>query len=105
MPLDQNPHQTVTLQCMRAGFLCPKCDKFACFHTRQDQNELDDFLPEPTSFVSRSQAHFPALFKRIMTLLLYFCLLVKHVNKSTIFVFGAFVYHFKNTISSFVTIF
>ena len=27
-------------QCMRAGFLCPKCDNFACLHTRQDQNEL-----------------------------------------------------------------
>ena len=26
-------------QCMRAGFLCPKCDNFACWHTRQDQNE------------------------------------------------------------------
>ena len=26
--------------CMRAGFLCPKCDNFACLHTRQDQNEL-----------------------------------------------------------------
>ena len=27
-------------QCMRAGFLCPKCDNFACLHTRQNQNEL-----------------------------------------------------------------
>ena len=27
-------------QCMRSGFLCPKCDNFACFHTRQDQNDL-----------------------------------------------------------------
>ena len=27
-------------QCMRAGFLCPKCDNFACLHTRQDQNVL-----------------------------------------------------------------
>ena len=27
-------------QCMCAGFLCPKCDNFACLHTRQDQNEL-----------------------------------------------------------------
>ena len=26
-------------QCMRAGFLCPKCDNFACLHTGQDQNE------------------------------------------------------------------
>ena len=25
---------------MRAGVLCPKCDNFACLHTRQDQNEL-----------------------------------------------------------------
>ena len=24
----------------RAGFLYPKCDNFACLHTRQDQNEL-----------------------------------------------------------------
>ena len=23
-----------------SGFLCPKCDNFACLHTRQDQNEL-----------------------------------------------------------------
>ena len=41
----------------------------------------------------------------ILTLLLYFCLLVNHINKQIIFVFGAFVYYFKNTISSFVTIF
>ena len=27
-------------QSMRACFLCPKCDNFACLHTRQDQNEL-----------------------------------------------------------------
>ena len=27
-------------QCIRAGFLCSKCDNFACFYTRQDQNEL-----------------------------------------------------------------
>ena len=39
-------NQTVTrfgcvgFQCMRAGFLFPKCDNFACLHTRQDQNEL-----------------------------------------------------------------
>ena len=44
MSLDQNSHQTFldasTFQCMRAGFMCPKCDDFACLHTRQDQNEL-----------------------------------------------------------------
>ena len=27
-------------QCMRAGFLCLKCDNFACLPARQDQNEL-----------------------------------------------------------------
>ena len=27
-------------QWMRAGFLCPKCDNFACLHTRQGQNKL-----------------------------------------------------------------
>ena len=27
-------------QCMRTGFLCPKCNNFACLHTCQDQNEL-----------------------------------------------------------------
>ena len=26
-------------KCMRAGFLCPKCDNFAYWHTRQDQND------------------------------------------------------------------
>ena len=35
----------------------------------------------------------------ILTLLLYFCLFVKHVYKPNIFVFGDFVYHFKNSIS------
>ena len=30
----------LVFQCMRTGFLCPKCDNFACLHTRQDQNEL-----------------------------------------------------------------
>ena len=29
-----------TFQLMRAGFLCPKCDNFACLHIRQGQNEL-----------------------------------------------------------------
>ena len=29
-----------TFQCMHTGFLCSKCDNFACLHTRQDQNEL-----------------------------------------------------------------
>ena len=37
-------------------------------------------------------------------LLLYFCLFINHVNKPNIFVFWAFVYYFKNTISFFVTI-
>ena len=47
MPLDQNPHQTVTrlgasaFQCVRASFLCSKCDNFACLHIRQDQNALN----------------------------------------------------------------
>ena len=27
-------------QCTHAGFLCPKCDNFACLNTRQDQNVL-----------------------------------------------------------------
>ena len=40
----------------------------------------------------------------IPLLLLYFCLFSDHVNKPIIFVFGAFVYNFKKTISSFVTI-
>ena len=48
-------------QCMRAGFLCPKCDNFAFLHTRQDQSELHlkrwfFFLPKPTSSVSRSRS-------------------------------------------------
>ena len=34
----------------------------------------------------------------ILMLLLCFCLFVDHVNKLIIFVFEAFVYHFKNTI-------
>ena len=41
----------------------------------------------------------------ILILLLYFCLLINHVNKPIIFVFRAFVHHFKNTISIFLTIF
>ena len=46
MPLNQNPYQIVNrlgasaFQCMRVGFLCLKCDNFACLHTRQDQNKL-----------------------------------------------------------------
>ena len=46
MPLDQNPHQTVTrfgcvgFSMYACGFLCPKCDSFASLYTRQDQNEL-----------------------------------------------------------------
>ena len=34
----------------------------------------------------------------ILMLLPYFCLFVDHVNKSIIFAFGAFVYHFCNNI-------
>ena len=48
--------------CMWAGFLCHKCDNFACLHTGQDKNELHVkrwffFVPKSTSSVSRSQAH------------------------------------------------
>ena len=50
-----------SVQCMRAGFLCPKCDNFACLHTRQDQNELHlkrrFFLPKSASSISPSQAY------------------------------------------------
>ena len=48
---------------MRADFLYPKCDNFACLHTRQDQNELHlkrwffFFLTKSASSVSRSQTH------------------------------------------------
>ena len=37
-------------------------------------------------------------------LLLYFCLLVNHVNKPIIFVFGAFAYHFKNAALSIINL-
>ena len=30
----------LAFQCMRVGFLCPKCDNFACLHTHPDLNEL-----------------------------------------------------------------
>ena len=40
----------------------------------------------------------------LLMLLLYSCLFVDHVNKTLIFVFGAFVYCFKNTIFIFVTL-
>ena len=42
---------------MRAGFLCPKCNNFACLHTRQDQNALHQKMPKRASSVSRSQGH------------------------------------------------
>ena len=68
MPLDQNPHQSGTrFGCVRfsmyacGGFLCPKCDSFACLHIRERQNGLHlkrwFFLPKSASSVSRSQAH------------------------------------------------
>ena len=41
----------------------------------------------------------------ILMWFLYFCSFVDHINKSNIFVFGAFVYNYKNTISNFVMIF
>ena len=48
-----------TFQCMPAGFLCPKCDNFACLYTRQDKKELHlkiwlFFLPKSASSVSQS---------------------------------------------------
>ena len=50
---------SLAFQCMCAGFLCPKCDNFACLHTRQDKNELylkrRFFLPKSASSKSRSQ--------------------------------------------------
>ena len=52
-------------QFTRAGFLCLKCDNFACLHTRQDQNGLHlkrrFFLPKSASSVSRSVAIFPSV--------------------------------------------
>ena len=51
---------------VRLSNLCPKCDNFACLHTRQDQNVLQPkrwfFLPKLASSRSWSQAH---LAKRI----------------------------------------
>ena len=45
-------------QCMRAGFLCPKCENFACLHTRQYQNELHvKRSAKSASSISRTQAH------------------------------------------------
>ena len=49
-------------QCMPAGFLCPKCNNFACLRACQDQNELHlkrwfFFWPKSASSGSRSQAH------------------------------------------------
>ena len=41
----------------------------------------------------------------ILMLLLYFCLFIDHVNKPIMFVFGAFLCHFNNTIFIFVTIY
>ena len=38
-------------------------------------------------------------------LLVYFCLFINGVNKAIIFVFGVFIYHFKNTIAIFETVF
>ena len=52
---------------MRADFLCPKCDNFACWHTRQDKNGLHLNFTKSASPLSRSQAHFPALFKHLHT--------------------------------------
>ena len=67
MPLDQNPHQTVTcFGCVRflmyaCGFSVPQMRKFECLDTRQDQNELHlkrwFFLPKSAASVSQSQAH------------------------------------------------
>ena len=41
MPLNQNPHQTLTrFGCVGFSMYACKCDNFACLHTQQDQNEL-----------------------------------------------------------------
>ena len=67
MPLDQNPHQTVTrfgwvgFSMYACWFSVPKCENFACLYSRQDQSELHlkrcFFLQKSASSVSRSQAH------------------------------------------------
>ena len=74
MPLDQNTHQTMTrFGCVgflmyACGFLCPKCENFACLHTRQGQNVLHVkryfFMPKSASSVRRLQAHFPPFVRR-----------------------------------------
>ena len=57
-------------QCMRAGFLWPKCDNFACLYTRQNQNELHlkrwFFFCQNRHLLSVDLSqYFPALFKRM----------------------------------------
>ena len=64
MPLDQNPHQTVTLlgasafQRIRAGFLCHKCDNFACLRTRQDQIDLYLKISKSKFLLNYKNEHF-----------------------------------------------
>ena len=50
---------------VRADFLCPKCDNFACLHTRQDQNELNSTFCNITMIFKVMSQYFPALFKHI----------------------------------------
>ena len=52
---------------MHAGFLlCPRSENFACLHRNQNEHHLKWWfvLTKSTFSVSRSQANFPALFKR-----------------------------------------
>ena len=64
------------LQCMRAGFLCPKCGNFACL---QDQprskwasfEKIFFFLPKSASSVSRSVAIFPSVVQAYTPSIIY----------------------------------
>ena len=69
----------LAFQCMRAGFLCPKCDNFACLHTRQDQNELKSAYRW-----SRSQAHLAKQSSSVYTTIKLIICQIRHALSVTI---------------------
>ena len=75
------------LQCMHAGFLCLKCENFACLYTRQDQNKIHLkgwFLPKSASSVSRSVAIFFSVFQALGGGIKLIICLIRHELSVTI---------------------
>ena len=98
---------------MVSSLMCALEEEYICLREISiNVNKLLAVLLLPVLFIRYYTALCCCLFASLspfifffILMLLYFCLFVDHVNKPINFVFGAFFYNFKNTISIFVTVY